>query len=158
MRVAQIMSRDVAVCKGEDSLRTAAQIMWDRDCGCVPVVAYPDGEQRVVAMITDRDICMAALHQRRGLEDMTVESAMSREIFACRPDDPVELAVKILQEKQVHRLPVIDGDGRLAGILSLADVAREARREHAAASREVSDFEVAETVEAISLPREATLH
>jgi CBS domain-containing protein len=157
MRVEQIMSRDVAICTADDSLARAARIMWDRDCGCVPVVEPSNAEQRVVGMITDRDVCMAALHQRGSLEEITVSSAMSRQVFSCRPDDPVEIAVKILQEQQVHRLPVI-ADERLVGILSLADVAREAQREHAAGIREVSDFEVAEAVEAISVPREATVH
>src|SRR5262245_53745153 len=147
MRVDEIMTTSVAVCTPEDSLETAARIMWDRDCGCVPVVAHDNGGQRVVAMITDRDICMAALHERQPLRAMTVSSAMSRGVFTCRPGDSIELAAKTLQEKQVHRLPVVDQGDRPVGIVSLADVACEARREHGGMRRDVTDVEVAQTIE-----------
>jgi predicted transcriptional regulator len=156
MRVEEIMTKNVAVCTTEDSLATAARLMWQRDCGCIPVVAPGDGRS-VVAMITDRDICMAAMHQGGTLESLRVSSAMSQDLAACRQDDPIELAVKLLQEKQLHRLAVIGQDDRLCGILSLADVAREAEREHTRPQREVRDFEVAEALEAICAPRDATL-
>jgi CBS domain-containing protein len=158
MKVEEIMTKEMAVCTPEDSLATAARLMWQHDCGCIPVVAPGDGARTVVAMITDRDICMAAMHQGGALDSLRVSSAMSQGVAACRPDDPIELAVKVLQEKQLHRLPVIGQDDRLCGLLSLADVAREAQREHARPQREVSDFEVAGALEAICAPREAALH
>jgi CBS domain-containing protein len=150
MKVEQIMRHDVATCCPDDTLNVAARLMWERDCGSVPVVH--DGG-KVVAMLTDRDIAMAALTQGRPLHEIRVSSAMSPDLSSCCPNDPVSLALKILQTRQLHRLPVVTGDGELIGMLSLADVAREARREHASSKREVADGQIAEAVEAITLPR-----
>ncbi len=154
MRVEQIMTRTVRTCSPADPLSRAAAIMWEEDCGCVPVVKpAEDGAPRVVGLVTDRDACMAAFTQGRSLDEIAVSTAMSHEVCSCHPNDPVSLAVKILCTRQLHRLPVVEGDDRLVGILSLADVAREAEREHSSAVREVTDQEVAETLEAICTPR-----
>jgi CBS domain-containing protein len=158
MKVEDLMTREIAVCTPEDSLRMAARIMWEKDCGCVPVVSPDDGKKRVIGMLTDRDICMTAVHQGGSLDDLRVSAAMSHGVVSCRPGDSVELAVKLLQEQQIRRLPVIGEEEQLVGLLSLADVAREARREHALLRREVSDFEVAVALEAICAPREAMVH
>jgi len=154
MKVHQLMNRSVEACRPGDSLDAAARVMWERDCGCVPVVAEA-GSARVVGMLTDRDICMAAWTQGRPLRDMTVGSAMSHGVTACRPMDSIREALSILRAAQVHRLPVVDADGNLMGLLSLADVAREAEREHASRKADVTDGDVAAAVEAISRPRAA---
>jgi CBS domain-containing protein len=124
MKVQEIMSTRLETCRPEDTLERAAQIMWDCDCGVVPVVG-DDG--KVVGMITDRDICMAAYTQGRPLGLMLVSSACSRSLRSCAPDDPIEEAEAIMAAAQVRRLPVIDGDGRLCGIVSLADFAHRVR-------------------------------
>jgi len=153
MRVEQLMARDVLGCAPADSLNTAARIMWERDCGCVPVVEHEDGDARVVGMLTDRDICMAAYTQGRPLREIMVASAMAKGVRSCRSTDSIGTALKILQTNQLHRLPVLDPNDHLVGMLSLADVAREAAHEHTRAGREVSDAQVAEVLEAISEPR-----
>ncbi len=150
MKVEQIMTHDVAACAPDDTLAVAARLMWERDCGAVPVVR----EGHVVAMLTDRDVAMAALLQGRPLHEIPVSGAMSQDVASCHRSDPVSLAVTILKRRQLHRLPVVDGDAVLVGLLSLADVAREARREHGRTSPEVSDAQIAETVEAIRQPRD----
>jgi len=149
MKVEQIMTHDVVTCAPDDTLEVAARLMWERDCGAVPVVR--DGH--VVAMLTDRDVAMAALLQGRPLHEIPVSGAMSQDVASCHRSDPVSLAVTILKRRQLHRLPVVDGDAELVGFLSLADVAREARREHGRSSPEVSDAQIAEAVEAIRQPR-----
>lgn len=149
MKVEQIMTHDVVTCAPDDTLEVAARLMWERDCGAVPVVR----EGHVVAMLTDRDVAMAALLQGRPLHEIPVSGAMSQDVASCHRNDPVSLAVTILKRRQLHRLPVVDGDAELVGFLSLADVAREARREHGRTSPEVSDAQIAETVEAIRQPR-----
>lgn len=153
MKVEQLMARDVKACGPDEALNRAAQIMWEQDCGCVPVVNRDDGGARVVGMLTDRDICMAAYTQGLPLRAIKVSSAMAREVRTCRATDPVPTALKILQTNQLHRLPVLDADEHLIGLLSLADVAREAARERARGVHEVTDAQVAETVESISEPR-----
>lgn len=120
MKVSERMSSDVWTAGPNDSLDRAAQIMWEHDCGCVPVV---DHEQRLVGVITDRDICMAAYTQGSCLRDIPVERSMSRSTHVCAPDDTLESAAAKMGERQVRRLPVLD-DGRLVGILALGDLAR----------------------------------
>jgi CBS domain-containing protein len=149
MRVEQLMTRNVRTCSPDESLSAAARIMWESDCGCVPVVAGA----RVVGMLTDRDVCMAAYTQGQPLRDIPVATAMARAVRSCRTRDSVSTALRIMTTGQVHRLPVLDEDDSLVGIVSMADIAREAAREHAAPKREVTDVQVAETIEAISQPR-----
>jgi CBS domain-containing protein len=126
MKVEQIMSRNVRTCSSEDSLNTAARIMWENDCGCVPVV---DAGNHVMGMLTDRDISMAAYIQGRRLNDMSVSSAMSRDVFTCQPDDNVTAAGEVLRMHRIRRLPVVDKSGVLVGLLSLNDIACEAQHE-----------------------------
>jgi CBS domain-containing protein len=127
--------------------------MWEHDCGVVPVVGEGNGTARLVGMLTDRDICMAAYTQGATLRDIPAARAMARQVFSCRPTDSLAVALRIMRTNQVHRLPVVDADDRVVGILSLADVAREARYEHCADTTQVSDMAVAEALEAISTSR-----
>ena len=153
MKVEQLMTRNVHTCRSNDGLQRAAELMWEHDCGVVPVIADGNGAARVVGMITDRDICMAAYTQGRRLADIPVATAMSREVFSCRPTDSLAVALKVMQTNQVHRLPVVDQQEHVVGVLSLADIAREAQHEHGSTSAEVSDRVVAEALEAISTSR-----
>jgi CBS-domain-containing membrane protein len=123
MRIENLMTRNVKSCSPEDDLGVAARVMWENDCGCVPVV---DAQSRVIAMITDRDVCMAAYTRGRRLEEMSVESARSQKLFSCRPTDDSKQAEEMMKKEQIRRLPVVDSDGKLVGLLSLNDLAREA--------------------------------
>ncbi len=149
MRVENLMSRQVNTCAAEDTLEVAAQRMWSNDCGCLPVCAGADGASRVVGMITDRDICMHALFERKPLRDLHVADAMSKKLLSCRPGDPVELAEETMRYGQIRRLPVIDDQDALAGLIALGDVAREAVRERARPSKDVTATEVGDTLAAI---------
>jgi len=153
MKVEQLMTRNVETCRSDDRLSRAAQIMWEHDCGVVPVVAGGNGTARVVGMLTDRDICMAAYTQGRSLNDIPVASTMSRHLCSCRPSDAIGVALKVMETNQLRRLPVVDQDDRLVGLLSIADVAGEARHEHGTKTAQVTDATVGETLEAISAPR-----
>jgi signal-transduction protein with cAMP-binding, CBS, and nucleotidyltransferase domain len=104
-------------------------------------------------MITDRDLCMAAYTQGRPLSEITVQSVMAQNVCSCRGSDSLVTALKILQQNQLHRLPVLDADDHLMGMLSLTDVAREASREHGRSTKDVTDAQIAETLEAIASPR-----
>ena len=112
-----------------------------------------DGGPRVVGMVTDRDLCMAAYTQGRPLEAIGVSTAMSQRVCSCRPTDALRVALNVLRANQLHRLPVVDADEHLVGMLSLADVAREAGREHGRRGAEVKDEDIAQTLEAICEPR-----
>ena len=125
MRIDKVMHQPVVTCNADDHLHTAAGLMWERDCGALPVV---EADGRVIAMITDRDICIAAYTKALPLNAILVSSAMSHQLFTCHPEDSVSAAEKRMGEKQVRRLPVVDAAGRLVGILTLNDLAREAAK------------------------------
>jgi len=153
MNVEQLMTRNVRTCCPNDSLSDAARMMWEADCGCVPVTEQCYGSAKVVGMITDRDICMAAYTQELPLSEIEVGSVMAKTLYSCRTTDSITAALKVLEQDRIHRLLVLDQDDTLMGLLSLADIAREAKREHGGTTNEVSDAEVGQVVEAISAPR-----
>lgn len=125
MKVEQIMNRNVRVCRPQDSLNEAAQIMWDERCGAVPVV---DEHSRPVGFLTDRDICMAAYTQGKPLIALRVEGAMARKVICCATEDDLDSAAQLMRQNCTRRLPVIDRQGVLVGLLSLDDLACEAAR------------------------------
>jgi CBS domain-containing protein len=146
------MTQPVHSCGIHDHANQAAQIMWEHDCGVVPVV---DGGGRVVGVITDRDLCMAAHFQNRTLSDIPIAGVMAQQVCTCRADDDVLEAERQMAEKQIHRLPVINAEGALIGILSLADVARQTRNT-TSRQREEAVSHLANTVTAISEPHRAS--
>lgn len=152
MKIRDVMTTNVRTCFTSDSLAAAAQLMWDHDCGCVPVL---NEEGRVVGMLTDRDICMAAFFQRVPIGEIKVSAVMSRQLFDCTADDALSGAESIMRKGKVRRLPVLNKDGRLVGLLSLSDIARLAYDEYEgkAANRYVSDVEVAGLVADVSRRR-----
>jgi CBS domain-containing protein len=121
--VKALMTDAVGSCSPDDTLNGAAQRMWDQDCGAVPVVGS-DGT--LAGIITDRDICMAAYTKGLPLGSILVKDVMARHVHTCGPDDTLERAATLMAEAQVRRLPVIDAERRLIGIVSVADIARGA--------------------------------
>jgi CBS domain-containing protein len=119
--VSDLMTTAVRSCSANDHLQRVAQIMWETDCGVVPVV---DGDGRLVGMITDRDICMAAYTQGKPLSHIGVSHAMAKEVHGVHDTDRVEAAEDLMRRARVRRVPVLDSDGRLKGILSMNDLAR----------------------------------
>jgi len=135
MTVERIMTRSVTRCQPCDKLIDAAAIMGREDLGCLPVVAM-NGSVRVVGMLTDRDISMAAARDDRSLEDLHVRSAMAGAAFTCRPSDSILEALRVMRARAVRRLAVVDDGGRLLGMVSLTDVARAVSGEPGKVSRE----------------------
>jgi CBS domain-containing protein len=149
MKTSELMSTSVATCSPDDTTQRAAQLMWEHDCGVVPVV---DGQGHVVGMITDRDICMAAFTQSRPLWEIPVSSAMARQITSVREDEGLDTAEALMQRIQIRRLPVVDGDGHLKGILSLNDIARHFHPGAGRKSDGLSSDVVIKTLAAICTP------
>jgi len=119
MIVKDIAEFDVKTVTPDADLATAAKLMWDGDCGAIPVV---NAERKVVGMITDRDICIAAATRSARPADLQVKDVMSGATYTCSPTDDIRAALKIMREQRVRRLPVVDNDGRLVGILSINDL------------------------------------
>jgi len=151
MYVEQLMSGSVKICRPDDSLAAAAKIMWDHDCGCVPVV---NDDVRLVGMVTDRDVCMAAYLGGTSLASVAVSSAMSKVVHSCRPDDAVGAAESVMRANQIRRLPVVDAEEHVLGILSLNDIAQEFASERKTGGQAVGAVEIAETLAAICQPHE----
>ena len=149
MKVRRVMKPDVKVCGHDDALSAAAQIMWENNCGCVPV-AGDDGH--VVGILTDRDICMAAYTQRRLLCEITVANVMAHNVVSCRAGDDLRTAEALMHDNQVRRLPVVNDQGVLVGIISINDIAREAQRTRGGWQPEVCDAEVGRTLAGICRP------
>jgi len=116
------MTRDVRTCTPETSLNDAAYQMWCGDCGVLPVVS---GDQTVVGVITDRDVCMAACLRGATLRDLKVGDAMSRTVFSCQAIDSIEDVIRCMADHQVRRVPVVDARGKLVGLLAANDLARQ---------------------------------
>ena len=121
MRVADVMTSDLVACRSGDSLNRAAQLMWERRCGSVAVL---DDAGTAVGVLTDRDVCMAAYTQGRRLDDIAVETAMSRGVRTCRASTSVEDAEDVMAAHGIRRLVVVGDDGRACGIVSLDDLAQ----------------------------------
>jgi CBS domain-containing protein len=121
--VRAIMSAHVRPCQATESLSHAAHLMWNEDCGVVPVLS----EHQVVGVITDRDICMATYTQGKAPAELQVETAMSKQLFSCAADDSLENALGTMRDNRVRRLPVLSVEGKLLGMLSLADIVRWAQ-------------------------------
>ena len=146
MHVKDIMSHPVVTCPTSSTLDHAARLMWEFDCGVIPVVG-DDG--RVAGMVTDRDICMAAYTQGKPLNAIPVTSAMAHEVVAVHADDSIEHAEALMRGSQVRRLPVLDGASRPAGLVSMNDLARLSAR----ARKSAVDRELVQTLAAVCQPR-----
>jgi CBS domain-containing protein len=148
MNVQDLMKVGIETCQGADSLAHAAQIMWEHDCGAVPVV---DGEGKLIGIITDRDVCMAAYTQGRSLAEIPVSVASAKRVFAVRPEDSLDIAEDMMRRMQIRRLPVVDAARRVAGMLSLGDLATHVHRGGRRTDGLTSD-NVAQTLAAVSRP------
>lgn len=151
MKVKSVMTKQVATCLPTDSLGAAAEIMWNKDCGIVPVVEA--GTHRLLGVVTDRDLAMAALLSNRPADAVRVGDAMTAKLFTCREEDDVREAHDTMREHQVRRVPVLDDKGHLAGLVTLNDLVREAFGTRAAAAAR-RQRECARTLAAVSRPRE----
>jgi CBS domain-containing protein len=149
MRAAELMKRTVATVRPHDTLHHAASLMHQRACGCVVVI---DDRSHALAVLTDRDISLAALRTGRPLTGIEVGDAMSRRLHSCRADDTIASAEDAMALHQVRRLPVVDAHGRLVGILALDDIAREAIREADLIAPPVSAAAVGATLGRICRP------
>jgi CBS domain-containing protein len=143
MRVSQIMTPDPACCTPDTTARDAALLMKEYDCGSIPVVDKLE-TRRLVGILTDRDLAIRGLAAGKG-PDTPVRELLTYEPISAAPEDEVEIVREVMTAQQVRRVPVIDDNGVLVGIVAQADIAL-----HDGAA---SDQEVGRIVEAISDPR-----
>jgi CBS domain-containing protein len=138
LRCEDIMTKDVTTCSPQTPLRQVAERMEDEDVGSIPIVE--DG--RLIGIVTDRDIVCRILAQRRDTRSATAADTMSQDIVTVNRDESVMDAIQKMGQYQIRRLPVVDQNFHLRGIISLADIALEAE----------NDRQLAEAIEQISQP------
>ena len=139
MKVKELMTKTPTCISPEQPLREAARLMKQNDCGSLPV---QDASGRLLGMITDRDIVVRAVAEGRN-GDCTVKDVMTKDPATVGPDDDVSRVEQIMAERQVRRVPVVDGSGKAVGVVAQADLAR-------ASDRNVSSADLAKVVEQVS--------
>jgi CBS domain-containing protein len=130
MKVREVMTADVYTCRPDDSIVQIAELMRDEDIGAVPVV----DDDRLIGMVTDRDIVVRGLADSKDPVAATARSVMTSTLLYCFDDQSVEEALGNMGEQQVRRLPVVDRDKRLVGVVSIGDLCAAASPEQAGES------------------------
>ena len=152
MQVAEIMTSDVASCRATDTLAEAVRLMAELDCGCIPVTADPSS-RRVVGIVTDRDICLASYRLGKPFDELRVRDAMTQPVRTCSPEASASEAEYVMRDARVRRLPVVDAQGAMVGIISLTDLAREAQHERKLQRPDVTRLEIGAALAEICTPR-----
>jgi CBS domain-containing protein len=146
MKVKEVMTPNVKAIWLTESLADAAKLMWENDCGVLPIIK--DG-RKVIGMITDRDICMALAMRDTNPSGVSVEEVMSGQVYAINPEDDVDQALQTMQDHRIRRLPVLNSEGELEGMLSMNDIVLNAKRFDVAVSDSIDYDDVVETYQAI---------
>jgi CBS domain-containing protein len=123
MKVQDVMTEQVKTCSPDTNLAEAAAMMWENDCVLIPVVG--DGG-KAIGVITDRDIAIAVGTRNKIASDVPVKEVMSTTLYTASPEDDIHTALKLMRKEELNRLPVVNKDGVLKGILSLNVVALKA--------------------------------
>jgi len=144
MLVQDLMNQPPITCHVNDPLNLVAHQMWEHDCGALLVV---NDEGKLVGMVTDRDICMAAYTQSRSLDAILVNSAMATHVISAHPDQGIAEIEQLMARYQIRRIPVVDDNGKPVGVISLNDLALECARS------DTRMEQVATTLAAICQPR-----
>ena len=149
MKVKDLMVETPAYCGKDANLGAAVELLWNRNCGFLPVV---DGQMKPVGVITDRDICIALGTRNRLPGQITVGEVISGNIHSCKADDDIHAAMAQMSAQKVHRLPVVDAEGTLQAILSMDDLILHAQPRKSSNPLELSLEDVADTLQDVSTP------
>jgi CBS domain-containing protein len=123
MKVKEIMTTGAGYCSPDNRVTDAAVIMWQKDCGVVPVVG---SDNKVIGVVTDRDICIALASRNQTAADIRLGDLIGKQVVTVSQHDEIKTAAKLMGKKQIHRLPVVDDSGNLVGMLSIADLIKAA--------------------------------
>jgi CBS domain-containing protein len=140
-KCSEVMTQNPVCCLPTDPVSKAAHLMKAEDVGSIPVVE-DERNMKLIGIVTDRDLAIQVVAEGRDVSSTQVGKVMTYEVFTCRASDDVQKAVDAMSEHQLRRIPVIDGDRRIVGIISQADVATRVDRSE----------EIAEMVKEISQP------
>lgn len=149
MKVKDVMVGTPASCTSEANLGSAVEILWKQNCRILPIV---DAQQKVVGVVTDRDVSIALGTRNRLPGEITVGQVASGNVFSCKPDDDVRTALATMGEAKVRRLPVISASGKLEGILSMDDVVLHSEAKIPGRTPQLSHDDVVETLKKLYRP------
>jgi CBS domain-containing protein len=133
MKVKDIMTSDLRTCAPETSAAAAAQLMWDADCGILPVV----DAGRLVGVVTDRDLYIALATQNCLASELRVGDVTTGRVVTCEPEDDIHEVMEAMKAHRVRRMPVLGFAGAVIGIVSIDDVVREAGPRRVVSNEEV---------------------
>lgn len=149
MKVKDVMTEQVQCCSPEMNLAAVTELMWNNDCGMLPVVQGG----KLAGVITDRDICVALGTRNYPARDLAVRDVQTAKVETCEPESDVHRAMEVMRRARVRRLPVVNEAGVLQGIMSLNDIALRVDRTHGA---DLSYEQVLNTIKAINEHRHHT--
>ena len=152
MKVKEICTRKVRTCTPETRLSEAGWSMWEGDCGILPVL---DEAGKVLGVLTDRDICMSVSTKYRPAAEIAVREAFSGNVLTCGPQDELRDALRIMRQAGIRRLPVVNRQGALEGVLSLNDVALASQSDRQAKPTDVTYEDLALAMKSICARRSA---
>jgi CBS domain-containing protein len=146
MKVHEVMTESVKFCSPETNLARVVATMWENDCGVLPVVA---ASGKPIGVITDRDVAISLGTRNLRASEVSAGEVMSRKVFTASPEDDIHTALRLMRREKVRRLPVIDAEGKLVGILSLNDIALQATHRDGKKTPELSYEDVVATMKAV---------
>jgi len=123
MRIEEVMTRTPACCTPDTELREVAQMMVEHDCGQIPLV-QSTSHPKVLGVVTDRDIVSRLVAQGRNPLDLRADACMSQPVITVSIDDSVEDCIQVMEAHRIRRVPVVDDEGVMRGIVSQADIAQ----------------------------------
>ncbi|MBZ5699887.1 MAG: CBS domain-containing protein [Acidobacteriia bacterium] len=150
MKVADVMTKPPAYCSPQTNLAVAVEILWRHNCGVLPIV---DSKEKVVGLVTDRDMCVALGTRNRLPSEITVNEVTSGKVIACKPDDDLRGALAKMAQAKVRRLPVLDAAGKLQGILSIDDVVLRTETGTFKKDSELSFEDIVSTLKSVYAPK-----
>ncbi len=150
MKVKDVMMRTPACCSPETNLGAAIEMLWTRNCGMLPIV---DAKRKVIGVVTDRDLCVALGTRNRLAGQITVGEVAIGEAYICRAEDDIHNALQAMAQNRVRRLPVVNEEGVLEGILSMDNVVLHTEKAGWGRQVELSDEDVVRTLRQIYGPR-----
>ena len=149
MHIQDMMSAPVTTCAQDDTLHTAARLMWENDCGAVPVI---NQNGQLIGIITDRDICMATYTMGRAPQEIMVSEVMAKQVVSSHVDKSIDSVERLMSDHQIRRVPIVNKENHPVGMLSLNDLTRHA----ASHKKNGADREIIHTMAAIGQPRAQT--
>lgn len=128
MKIREIMSENPTCCTAEDTVQNVAKMMCDSNVGSIPVVA--DRQSRaLMGMVTDRDLCCQVLAKGLDAKATAIREFVTYKPVSCREGENIDKCERLMQEHQIRRVPIVDGDNRVIGIVAQADVALKEKAE-----------------------------